>query len=424
MFTLESFIRNERTGDGEVRNTEIIANQISDRAHFDPGLSRPYRARAVINGREVGPERVWVDVTQGHRVKTDKDGRQVTNTRGQVIHEPILEPQLVAERRAKDLPVINVVDNATVLRKDQWIMIDQAVAMASRKRLRAWSDLRAANTFGGFDGMATPILEFERLNDAGEAVVDMDALSEGNDFAATYTLQGQPLPITHCDFTLSQRFLAASRRNGGPAADTTRAEMAGRRVAETIEQTLIGTQTGLKWGTSTDYGQASQVYGYTTHPERLTVTGATAPTGSNGTTILTAWLDHRDELYQRNFYGPFVIYTATSYDQFLDDEFKTESDKSLRDRLKEIEGVQDIRRLDYLTTAGSLLWVEMGENVQAVNGMELTTVQWVEKGGLELRFKVMAIQCPRIKSVNINSSTTGPASVTGPSAPILHVTTA
>lgn len=423
MFTLESFVRNERTGEGEVRNSEIIPNQISDKAHFDPGLSRPYRARAVVNGREVGPERVWVDVTVGHQIRKDKDGSTVRNARGEAVLEPILHPQLVAERRSKDLPVINVVDNATVLRKDQWIMIDQAVSMASRKRLRAWSDLRASNTFGGFDGMATPILEFERLNDAGEAVVDMDALSEGKNFAPTYTLQGQPLPITHCDFTLSQRFLAASRRNGGPAADTTRAEMAGRRVAETIEQTLIGTQTGLVYGTSTDYGQASAVYGYTNHPERLTVTGATAPTGSNGTTILTAWLDHRDELYQRNFYGPFNVYVSSTWDQFLDDELKTESDKSLRSRLLEVEGIQSIKRLDYLTTSGTVLWVEMGENVQAVNGMELTTVQWVEKGGLELRFKVMAIQCPRIKSVNINASTTGPASVSGPSAPVLHVTT-
>lgn len=421
MFTLESFIMNERTpvdgrGVGQVLNQDVTVGQIGDAAHFDPGLARPYRD-------ERG--RVWVDVTKGHEFAKNKDGEIIRNALGQPKYKPIYEPQLVSERRKKDLPVIPIVSNATVLRKDQWLMIDQAVQMAARKRMVAWPDLRASNTFGGFDGMATPILEYERVTDAGEAVVDMDGLSEGNNFAPNYPLQGQPLPITHCDFQLSERFLAASRSKGGPAADTTRAAMAGRRVGESLEQTTIGTQTGVQYGDASDYVQTSQVYGYTNHPERITKTGATAPTGSNGTTILTEWLDHRDEMYQKNFYGPFNVYTATSYDQYLDDEFKTESDKTLRQRLLEIEGINSIKRLDYLTTSGTTVWTSMDESLEAVVGMELVTVQWVEKGGLKLHFKVMAIMAPRIKSKEINTSTTGPATVeSSPSAPVLHVTTA
>lgn len=422
MFTLEQFVLNERTqldknGVGLVGNYEVESSQIGDKMHADPGLYRPYRD-------EKG--RVWVDVTVGNEMIKDDYNRPVMNDRGEPKWRAIKIPQLVSERRRKDLPVINVTDNATVLRKDQWIMIDQVVGMAARKRMRAWSDLRAANTMGGFDGMAVPILEFERLTDRGEAVVDMDGLSEGNNFQPEFGLQGMPLPITHCDFSLSQRYLASSRRGGGPAADTTRAEMAGRRVGETIEQTTIGTQTGITYGTSTDYAQTSQVYGYTNHPERITVTGATAPTGANGTTILTEWLDHRDELYQQNFYGPYIVYTATSYDQHLDNLFSTSepSAGTLRQNLMNIQGIQDIRRLDYLTTSGTTIWVDVGTgNVKAVNGMEVTTVQWTRKGGLELRFKVMTIQAPMIQSVYVNTSTTGPAAGTTLKAPVLHVTT-
>jgi hypothetical protein len=414
MFTLESFVRNTRSPEDGV--SQFITNDmIGDVGHFDPGLMRPYKD---------GKGNVWVDVTKGHEIVKDQDGAVVYNTQGAPKMRAVYEPELVSERRRKDLPVINVTGNATVLRKDQWIMIDQTVIAASRKRMTAWADLRASNSFG-VDGMAVPILEWERLTDAGQAVVDMDGISENaRNFAPHFELQGLPLPITHSDFWLSQRFLAASRRNGGPGSDTVRAEMAGRRVGETIEQTLIGTQTGTLYGDNNSYVDTTpQVTGYTNHADRITVTGATAPTGSNGTTILTEWLDHRDEMYQRNFYGPFNLYTATNYDQFLDDEFKANSDRGLRERLLAIEGISSIKRLDYLTTAGTYLWIQMGEEIQAVNGMEVTTVQWESKGGLQLNFKVMAIQVPRIRAVNINDSTTGVASVSATDAcPILHVT--
>ncbi len=421
MFTLESFVRNTRSAQDSKGNpaaSQYITNDIiGDTGHFDPGLMRPYKD-------EKG--NVWVDVTKGHEIVKDNDGAVVYNTKGGPKLRPVYEPELVSERRRKDLPVINVTGNATVLRKDQWIMIDQTVLLATRKRMQAWSDLRAANTFGGFDGMAVPILEWERLTDAGQAVVDMDGISENaRNFAPHFELQGLPLPITHSDFWLSQRFLAASRRNGGPGADTIRAEMAGRRVGESIEQTLIGTQAGTTYGDNNNYVDTTpQVTGYTNHADRITVTGITAPDGSNGTTILTEWLDHRDEMYQRNFYGPFNLYTATSYDQFLDDEFKTQSDRGLRERLLSIDGISSIKRLDYLTTSGTYLWIQMGEEIQAVNGMEVTTVQWEAKGGLQLNFKVMAIQVPRLRAVNINDSTTGVASVSATDAvPVLHATT-
>ena len=36
--------------------------------------------------------------------------------------------------------------------------------------------------------------------------------------------------------------------------------------------------------------------------------------------------------------------------------------------------------------------------VEMVNGMEVTTVQWQEKGGLVFRYKVMCIKVPRLRS--------------------------
>jgi len=415
MFTLESFVRNERTPEGTA--LQYLSSEIIDNiGREDPGLDRPYRD---------DKGKVWVDVTVDYEQVKDKDGEFVRNTNGEIRTVPVTQPQLVRERRDKDLPVINITDNATVLRKDQWITLDRIVKETARKRMRAWSDLRASNTLS-LDGMSTTILEWEKLTDVGEAIVDMDALSEGNRNAAPqFKLQGLPLPITHADFWLSKRFLAASRKGGGAfGSDRIRAAQAARRIGETIEQTLIGTQAGIIYGDDNSYVDSTpQVTGYTNHADRLTSTGNTAPDGTNGTTILTEWLAQREVLTAQNFFGPYVVYVSTNWDQFLDNEFKTEVSGTLRERLLSIEDVTTIRRLDYLTTDNTVLWVQHGELIEAVNGMEITTVQWMSKGGMQLNFKVMGIQVPRLMSVPVNTGTTGPATTgTADKLPVLQAT--
>lgn len=427
MFSLDSFVRNQRSGGNEASQylSKDLNNRSIENSSFDPGLWRPYEEKGKI----------WVDEHMGYEAVRDSENRILYNEDGTAKQQPMYDPQLVSERIRHDLPVINLsvgmggmVGNATVLRKDQWIMIDRTVRETVRLRMRAYSDLRAANTFGGFDGMATPILEFEKLTDVGEAVVDMDGISDSQRNAApTFPLQGMPLPITHHDFWLSSRFLQASRRNGGVGLDITRARQSARRVGEVIERTTIGTLAGITYGDDNSYEDSTpQVTGYVNNPDRLTSTGNTAPSGTNGTTILTEWLAQREVLTASNFFGPYMVYVATNWDQFLDNDFKTNSDRSVRERVMMIDGIQAIRRLDYLTTAGTTVWADFGTGLlQAVNGMEVTTVQWESKGGMQLNFKVMGIQVPRIMSVPVNTDADGgPAVVSASKSPVLHTTVA
>lgn len=386
-----------------------VANALAG-MHFDPGLMRPFLDKK---------DRACVTVNTGKtETRRSTDGTLIDNGRGTGPKRfPIFETQLISNRLARGLACPTV--NATLLRKDQWIMLDEVILEASRDRLKAWADLRAANTYGGFDGMANPILEWERVTDVGEAVADMDGMTEGRAFSPKFDLQGMPLPIFHSDFFLSSRFLATSRNKGTPA-DTIRSEMAGRRIGELIEKTCIGVVDGVVYGTATDYASAtSQVYGYINHPDVITYTSVTAPTGGagNGEAILTNWLAMRELLYAQNFYGPFMVYHSTDWDQYLDNLFSTTepSAGTLRQRLLEIDGIQDIRRLDYLPSATyptRLIWVEMKpENVRAVNGMEITTVQWESMGGMRLNFKVMCIQVPQVRSRYIGMGSTTKAGI-------------
>tara|TARA_R110002020_G_scaffold376130_3_gene587296 strand:+ start:21055 stop:22182 length:1128 start_codon:yes stop_codon:yes gene_type:complete len=351
-------------GHGEVGETFA-------QTRFEKGLLRPFFARNKA-GREVAV----VEIGRGENKE--------------------LVPVSELSKKGMESPVAN----ATSLRKDEWKMFDTVAIGAARQRLRAWSDLAAANTFGGFDGMAKSILEHETMSDPGEAFVDMDGLTDGSNDEPKFQLQGLPLPITHSDFSIGARKLAMSRNTGTPL-DTTMAEAAGRRVAEQIEKTLIGAVTGLTYGVTADYGRAPTVWGYTNFPARLTDTTGTDPTGTNGPTVLTDWLGYRDALYANNFYGPFMAYVSDGWDQHLDNLFSTTepSAGTLRSRLLEIDGINGIKRLDFLTTDFQVIFVQMTSDVaRAVTGMPITTVQWDSKGGLRKNFKVMTIMVPQLRA--------------------------
>jgi hypothetical protein len=363
----------------------------------------------VLNGQPHGPVaetvagcrwdagmlRPYID-SKGHKCVAVHMGR--VDNKGRAVPERRTVSEMM------NLGYHSPVFNATSLRKEEWIEIDRVVIRAARQRLRAWADLAAANTYGGFNGMSKTILEHETMSDPGEAVVDMDGLSDARNDSPRFQLEGLPLPITHSDFFFSARRLAASRNNGTPL-DTTMAEAAGRRVAEMVEKTTIGVETGVAYGgaNSLTYGRTSQVYGYTTFPARLTYTTLTTPTGSNPEAVVSNILAMRDLLYANFFYGPFVLYHSTGYDAYLDNDYfrtgGTAAVRSLRERVAAIDGISAVRRLDFLTTGFVMILVQMtGDVARAVNGMDITTVQWEAKGGMELHFKVMCINVPQIRA--------------------------
>lgn len=360
-----------------------VAGMMQD-VRYDPGVLRPY-----FDDRGRGCVRVLTG-------KRDKQGK------------PIRETRLVRDLIANGANQLAA--NATTLTKQQWVTLTNRVIQVARERLRAWGDLSSVSSFGGFDGMGTMALEYQTMSDAGEALVDFDAMTEGRTDTPLTALQGLPLPITHSDFWFSERALAISRRNGTPL-NVAMAERAGRRVAEKIEQTVIGTVSGLALGSQSSgvaglpYVRKAQVYGYLNFPARMTKTDITAPTtgGWNGKVLVDEFLECLELLRSEQFYGPFMVYHSTDWDAVLDNDYNYTggvADKTLRQRLRDIDGIRDIRRLDLLpstTNPWTLIFVQMSSDVvQAVNGMDMTTVQWPSMGGMRTNFKVMCIQVPLI----------------------------
>ena len=350
---------------------------------FDPGLLRPYFDQ------------------HGKRCVTVNTGRMQYNNQTDK-YEPVFEKRHVADLMSNG--IYSPVFNATTLRKDEWKEMDRVVMQAARQRLRAWADLSASNTYGGFNGMSKTILEHETVSDPGEAVVDMDGLTEGRGDRPLYNLVGLPLPITHSDFQFPYRQLAVSRNSGTPL-DTAMGEAAGRRVAEALEKMVIGISPfeGIAYGKAADYSAGiPTVYGYTNFTDRITKTDLTTPLGTNPSATLTDVLAMIKLANAKKFFGPFMLYHSPDWAPFLDNDYYITSgtpSQTLRSRLRMIEGITDVRQLDFLSDTFTLIMVQMTSDVcRAVNGMDITTVQWESKGGMQLNFKVMCIQVPQLRS--------------------------
>lgn len=417
------FVDNFLAADGSAMSHGDALGEFS-RAGFDwdPGMRRPYFDK------------------NGNPSVTINTGRWTTE-RGE--RKPLREHRLIRDV-VNNLGYVPPVFNATTLRKEEWIMLDSQVLKATRYRLQAWGDLMAANSFGGFNGMSKMMLEHETMADPGEAIVDMNGITEGRSDVPRFQLEGLPLPITHSDFFTDARKLAISRNTGTPL-DTTMGEAAGRRVAESIEKTTIGNQTGVTYGggsSTPTYSRTAAVYGYLNFPTRITKTNLTTPTGSNPEATVADILSMKDSLALKKFYGPFTIYHSNDWDQYMDNDYARlggdNASMTLRDRIRKIEGINDVKRLDMLfsvapqtnqywtsSTIGTtgqqiytgpggenlnvasgasanpftLIMVQMTPDVaRAVNGMDITTVQWEQKGGMQLNFKVMAIQVPQLRA--------------------------
>jgi len=281
-----------------------------------------------------------------------------------------------------------VTNTPATLRRDDWLVLDRAVIQSAKPRLNAVADARAAGLQLVIpNGLGKLALEHEAVSDIGPATTSMDGMREGQADRPLFDLRTLPLPITHKDFHFSARQLAASR-NGGSPLDTTNAALAGRRVAEAVEETYLGTGTAYKFG-------GGYVYGLANFTNRLTKT-ITTP-GTNATT-LTEVLAMRKQSTDNYYYGPWTLYYGPGWYSQMDTDYSSaKGDNTLKDRLEAITGIDEVKPADYLTTTGLLLVQKTADVARVIVGMDITTVQWPSHGGMQINFKVMAIIVPQVR---------------------------
>jgi len=285
--------------------------------------------------------------------------------------------------------------NATAtLRKEEWKVLDDAIVIAAKERLRVVADLRGRGlTYNIPNGMGKTVLETESMSDITRATISMDPARESEGDRPEFDLTSLPLPVIHKDFYFNARQVATSR-NSGAGIDTTTAQLAARRVAEEAEKLTLGVLPAFGYGGGT-------IYGLTNFPSRVTSTSLTAPTETGWTpqTTIQELLAMRQASEDNHHYGPWSLYTSPAWDQYLDDDYSTlKGDITLRQRVTAINGIGAVTTLDYLTGFQMILVQMTSDVIRMVIGMDVTTVQWETHGGMRLNFKVMAIMVPQLRA--------------------------
>jgi len=279
------------------------------------------------------------------------------------------------------------------LRKDEWVAFDEALVAEAAIRLRGVADLLAAGlTIPVKNAMGKTVLEYEKITDMEPALVSMDGAVRTENDRVEFELDSIPLPITHKDFFINLRTLTASRERG-ESLDTTQVRAAGRLVAEETERMLF-------LGGKTFGGKA--IYGYTNHPDRnlanFITNGNWAAAAKTGENILEDVLDMITRAQADRMYGPYWVYVPQNSSVKLEDDFKANSDKTIRQRVMEVDGIRAVRVVDQLT-ANNIVLVQATIDVAAMaDGIPLQTVQWDIEGGFVINFKAFQIAIPLIRS--------------------------
>lgn len=295
-----------------------------------------------------------------------------------------------------DLSVLRT--NAT-LRKDEWLLFDTAVVELARDRLVAVGDLLSRGlTFNLQNAMGTMTLEWQTLSDMRPASVSMDGITKAPMDRINYETVSLPIPITHHEFNINIRQLNASRKLG-QTLDTTQVEESTLQVVEQLEDSLINGISDLKFG-------GDEVYGYTNHPNKNTVSLASDwdSSGFTGDDIIQDILAMITVAHGDRMFGPYVLYLPTAYGIKIEDDYKSGSDRTIVERILAIRSIESVKTLDLLS-ANNVLLIQMTKNVvDMVVGQQPSLVEWTEQGGMQTFFKVLAIMVPRVKATQSGQS--------------------
>lgn len=288
--------------------------------------------------------------------------------------------------------------NVAGLQYDEWKDIDRTVLDVYTRRLVGKADLISRGLTHNLGSVGNTIAQWDKVGDMTPADINMSGEAAGEEDTPQYITDSRAVPVIHKDFRINWRRLEASRRFG-ESIDTTAARTASRLVAEAEETMLFSGNSIIVNG--------SQIYGYLTHPDRNNVTLTTPWTSATVTQIFADVQDMLQAARNDQRFGPFVLYVPTAYEEVLDEDYYIQDaspevivggTRTIRERLLQLNGLQDIKVADFLT-ADNVVLVQMdAETVDWAEAQAVTTLQYTNNGGMTERFKVFCVGVPRVKS--------------------------
>jgi hypothetical protein len=277
-----------------------------------------------------------------------------------------------------------------ILSRDQWEDISRESVKVQAQVLNGILDLQAAGLTRDVS-IGKTIHTYETLSDVAAPAVGIDPQRRVRS-AADRTPYQVPIPAVWGDYSFGARTMAASN-SIGESLDTTTPDLWVRRIAETQEDHLFN--GGFQ-------AAGAVMYGYTNHPDKIDFTfdDATAWTHANhsGEDMLGDVLKGIGQGEAEGFYGRWNLYLPPTWMRETRGDFKANSDKSILQRLLEIDSLNAVKSTDRLAGQDKLVLVQMTKDVvELVVGMPITPMSWMIEGDWEEVGMIVGIQAPVVK---------------------------
>ncbi len=333
--------------------------------------------RLLDNDMDIGVLRPWKD-----------ERGQTWVTRNHYNHH-------TGETKSVNVPTNN--DTQATLGYLDWLEIDRSVTDAALPELVvAQQFINAGMVYRLPNGIGKTVHQHSRASDIGGAEISMDGRRRSENDRPVFDNVQLPIPLIHKDFSFSWREVLESRTGVTPL-DTYTAKLAARKVAEQVEQLLLGSSNSLFFGKSSFTWNGLTVYGMKNWPGRITYS-LNPPTAGGWTPDVTIAdiLNMQKASRQAYHRGPWDYYMGLSWQPYLDSDYKpTYNATTLRQRIQSIGNVSNITLADYLE-GYDILEVERNSlTARLVIGMDIVTIQWSSPDGMELYYKVMCCMLPQ-----------------------------
>lgn len=286
----------------------------------------------------------------------------------------------------------NLVNNATTtLRHEDHKRYDKKLIEIARQRLNGIKDLITMGLVENLGGLGVILSMYERIGDMQPATISMDGKTRGKNDRPTFDEVGVPIPIVHEDWSLGFRHIEAARNGNSGNLPTTQMAMATRRVYDRLEDMLFN-------GAPEIVVDGKTIYGYTTHPARLTGNVTEDWSTASGVEIVADVKDMLAQAYDNNRFGPFVIYVAKDiWANIQTDYSAAKGSDTITDRIEKFKDIKEVKAGDSLAD-GQVVMVQMTDDVvDLAKAQDVRNLQW-NVDPMETEYKVFGAMVPRIKS--------------------------
>jgi hypothetical protein len=320
-----------------------------------------------------------------NRPYIDKDGRaKISVYQGGDINDPKSYTQKLIDN---DMAIFTPEEWKAIDTRLREIAASRQVGIAKLKELGLVYNL--ANPF------ASQSLEYIKTSDMHDASVNMNfKVTNETDKQAVKTAS-IPIPVISWRWGFDIRELQMSRLYNRPL-DLQGAKVGARKIGEKLESMMFGANA-----TILDDKKIDSIISFTDSNGIATLHNWNTTTTTTAD-ILDDVIALKKKSIKDKHFGKWILFVAQNYEAILDDDYGVDATTKayipLMDRIKKINGILDVIISDFLPDDTVALVQMTNDTIELINGMELTTVQIMNAGGLNFEMLSFVMQTPAVKS--------------------------